>query len=223
MSLESGDVLVLAQKIVSKSEGRVRSLAGVAPSARAREVAAACGKDPRLVELVLAESTEILRVAPDVLIARHRCGYVMANAGIDRSNTGSRGDRDDLVLLLPEDPDASALALRERLAALCGVAPGVVVSDSFGRPWRLGTVNVALGVAGLPALVDQRGQVDRDGRTLLVTQIAVADAIAAGAGLAMGEAAESTPIALVRGYDCASVPPGTGRALLRPRREDLFA
>jgi coenzyme F420-0:L-glutamate ligase/coenzyme F420-1:gamma-L-glutamate ligase len=211
---------VFAQKVVSKAEGRFRDLADTVPSIRAQEIAALCGKDPRLVELVLQESSEVVRVAPNVLITRHRCGYVMANAGIDRSNTGAAPDA-ATVLLLPEDPDASARALRDRLAAHSGVAPGVIVSDSFGRPWRLGTVNVALGVCGLPAVVDQRGGRDRDGRTLLVTQVAVADAIAAGAGLALGEATEGTPMVHVRGF-ASHAACGDGRALVRPDHEDLF-
>jgi coenzyme F420-0:L-glutamate ligase/coenzyme F420-1:gamma-L-glutamate ligase len=154
-----------------------------------------------------------------VLITRHRCGFVMANAGIDRSNTGSGSD--DTVLLLPVDADASARHLRAALQVRCGTAPGVIVSDSFGRPWRHGTVNVALGVAGLPALVDMRGGRDRDGRTLQVTQVALADAVAAGAGLVMGEATESAPIVLVRGIVTAA-PDTDGQALIRPPHEDLF-
>lgn len=221
VTLEHDDVLVFAQKIVSKAEGRWRSLAPVVPSSRAQELSARCGKDPRLVELVLQESTEVVRVAPGVLITRHRLGYVMANAGIDRSNTGAAADA-DVVLLLPEDPDASARALREGLRARCGVAPAVIVSDSFGRPWRLGTVNVALGVAGLPALLDLRGGTDRDGRTLLMTQVAVADALAAGAGLALGEATEGTPLVHVRGF-VAHAAATDARVLLRPPHEDLFA
>jgi coenzyme F420-0:L-glutamate ligase/coenzyme F420-1:gamma-L-glutamate ligase len=218
--LQPGDVVVFAQKIVSKAEGRSVRLRDVQPSARAEEIAARCLKDPRLVELVLAESTDVVRVAPNVLITRQRRGYVMANAGIDHSNTGAAADA-DCVLLLPLDPDASARALCMALAARTGVAPGVIVSDSFGRPWRLGTVNVALGVAGLPALVDMRGEVDRDGRTLQVTQVALADAIAAGAGLAMGEATEGAPIVLVRGVVTAA-PHNDGRALIRAANEDLF-
>ena len=221
LALRDDDVLVFAQKIVSKAEGRRRDLADVAPSPRARELAARCEKDPRLVELVLAESTEVVRVAPGVLITRHRLGCVMANAGIDRSNTGADADA-GVVLLLPEDPDASAQALRDGLRDRCGAAPGVIVSDSFGRPWRLGTVNVALGVAGLPALVDLRGGVDRDGRTLLMTQVAVADALAAGAGLALGEATEGTPLVHVRGF-AAATSGGAASALVRSRHEDLFA
>jgi coenzyme F420-0:L-glutamate ligase/coenzyme F420-1:gamma-L-glutamate ligase len=219
LALAPGDVLVYAQKIVSKAEGRCVSLRDVQPSARAHEIAAQCLKDARLVELVLAESSAVVRVAPNVLITRHRCGFVMANAGIDRSNTGSGSD--DTVLLLPVDADASARHLRAALQVRCGTAPGVIVSDSFGRPWRHGTVNVALGVAGLPALVDMRGGRDRDGRTLQVTQVALADAVAAGAGLVMGEATESAPIVLVRGIVTAA-PDTDGQALIRPPHEDLF-
>ena len=220
ISLEPTDVLVFAQKIVSKAEGRTRRLSDVRPTPRALELAASCGKDPRLVELVLQESTAIVRVASNVLITRHRLGYVMANAGIDQSNTGA-GPDGDAVLLLPENPDATARRVRVALEASSGIAPGVIISDSFGRPWRLGTVNVALGVAGLPALVDLRGRLDRDGRTLQMTQVAVADAIAAGAGLAMGEAAENTPIVLVRGFRSVA-PRNDSRALIRPTQEDLF-
>lgn len=220
LELCRGDVLVFAQKIVSKAEDRFVNLREVQPSARAHEIARQCLKDARLVELVLAESVAVVRVAPNVLITRHRCGFVMANAGIDRSNTGSGAD--DIVLLLPADPDASARKLRAALQGHYGVAPGVIVSDSFGRPWRYGTVNIALGVAGLPALVDMRGSQDRDGRTLLVTQVAMADAIAAGAGLAMGETTEGAPIVLVRGVVTAAAPDTDGQALIRPPHEDLF-
>ena len=220
LQLRVDDVLVIAQKVVSKAENRWRRLDDVVPGAEALALAARCGKDARLVELVLQESSAVVRVAPNVLITRHRRGYVMANAGIDHSNTGP-GLHGEAVLLLPEDPDASAHRLRSALHARCGVAPGVIVSDSFGRPWRLGTVNVALGVAGLPALVDLRGAPDRDGRTLQMTQVAVADALAAGAGLAMGEATEGTPVVLVRGYVAAAAC-NDGQALIRAVDEDLF-
>lgn len=220
ITLASDDALVVAQKIVSKAEGRLVRLADVRPSARAAAIAAQCLKDPRLVELVLAESSELVRVAPHVLIARHRLGYVLANAGIDRSNTGAAADS-AVVLLLPEDPDASAARLRAAVAARTGVAPAVIVSDSFGRPWRIGTVNVALGVAGLAAVVDLRGRPDRDGRTLEVSQVALADAVAAGAGLVMGEATEGCPLVLVRGL-APALPHRDGQALLRPLAEDLF-
>jgi coenzyme F420-0:L-glutamate ligase/coenzyme F420-1:gamma-L-glutamate ligase len=220
LELRADDVVVVAQKVVSKAEGRWRKLDEVLPGAEAVAVAARCGKDARLVELVLQESSEVVRVAPNVLITRHRRGWVMANAGIDHSNTG-RGPHDESVLLLPEDPDASARRMRSALQARYGVAPGVIVSDSFGRPWRLGTVNVAIGVAGLPALIDLRGAPDRDGRTLQMTQVAVADALAAGAGLVMGEATEGTPVVLVRGY-VAAVTCNDGQSLIRAVDEDLF-
>lgn len=218
ISLEAGDVLVVAQKAVSKAEDRFVDLRTIEPSTAAIEVAGRANKDPRFVEVVLRESSSVIRVARNVLITRHRRGFVMANAGIDQSNVG-RGEH--TVLLLPVDPDASAAALRCAIAARCSVAPGVIISDSFGRAWRLGVVNIALGVAGFPAIVDLRGHPDRDGWVLQVTQVAVADAIAAAAGLVMGEAADGTPIVLVRGVG-VSAPDGSGQALIRPEAEDLF-
>jgi coenzyme F420-0:L-glutamate ligase/coenzyme F420-1:gamma-L-glutamate ligase len=211
------DILVVAQKIVSKAEDRFVDLGTVEVSERARELAAVTRKDPRLVELVLAESTEVLRAKPNVLIVRHRLGFVMANAGVDRSNVGGH----DRALLLPRDPDASAATLRTSLAARLGVAIGVVVADSFGRAWRNGVTNVAIGAAGLPALIDRRGALDRHGRALEVTEIAFADLVASAAGLLIGEAAESCPAALVHGlsWRAASVP---ASALIRPLAEDLF-
>jgi len=201
-TLRDFDVLVVAQKIVSKAEGRRTSLADFAPSARALELARVCGKDPRLVEAVLSESSDVLRVAPNVLIVRHRLGFVMAQPG-----TQPRG--------------GSVGRLRAGLRASFGAAVGVVISDSFGRPWRLGTTNVALGSAGLPALWDRRGEKDREGRTLEVTQVAYADAIASAAGLVMGEGNESVPCALVRGLHwTARERPAS--ELLRPLHEDLF-
>lgn len=223
ITLRAGDALVVAQKVVSKSEGRVVDLATVTPSARAVELAARVRKDPRFVEVVLAESSAVVRAVPDILITRHRQGFVMANAGIDRSNLP--GAEDDLVLLLPEDCDASARRLREGLTTVAfvpdGVAPAVVISDSFGRPWRQGTVNVALGVAGMPAVRDHRGGFDREGRVLQTTQVALADALAAAAGLVMGETTESTPVVLARGLDFSG-PLADGRSLIRPPDEDLF-
>jgi coenzyme F420-0:L-glutamate ligase/coenzyme F420-1:gamma-L-glutamate ligase len=213
--LESGDLLVVAQKIVSKSEGRQVRLATVEPSAAACELAPRVRKDPRFVELVLRESVAVVRAVPDILITRHRCGWVMANAGIDRSNIL---DADESVLLLPADCDGAARRLREALAP---VRPAVIISDSFGRPWREGTVNVALGVAGYPALRDLRGTRDRHGRVLQTTRIASADAVAAGAGLLMGEADEGTPVVLVRGLDFSG-PLADGQALLRSPEGDLF-
>jgi coenzyme F420-0:L-glutamate ligase/coenzyme F420-1:gamma-L-glutamate ligase len=214
-----GDIIVVTQKIVSKAEGRFVDLADVTPGGHAVELAEITRKDPRLVELVLSESSEIVRAAPGVLITRHKLGLVMANAGIDRSNTGRAiGEK---VLLLPLDPDLSAEALALELEARCGTRPAVVISDSFGRPWRHGVVSVAIGVAGLPALLDRRGDLDRDGRPLEVTQIALGDVIATAAGLATGEGAESIPAVLLRGY----ANPGAARPatdLVRPLAEDLF-
>jgi coenzyme F420-0:L-glutamate ligase/coenzyme F420-1:gamma-L-glutamate ligase len=224
--LQHGDALVVAQKIVSKAVGRCADLATVEPSARAVDLAAKVQKDPRFVEVVLSESTEVVRAAPGVLVTRHRLGFVMANAGIDRSNVpaGDAARPEDTVLLLPLDCDGSAARLRARIAALgpLGAAePAVVISDSFGRPWRQGVVNVALGAAGLPALRDLRGGTDREGRTLQMTQVAVADAVAAVAGLVMGEADEGTPVVHVRGLDISG-PLTDVQSLIRPPEEDLF-
>jgi coenzyme F420-0:L-glutamate ligase / coenzyme F420-1:gamma-L-glutamate ligase len=211
------DVLVVAQKVVSKAENRFVDLNEVRPSPEAIRLAAVTRKDPRLVELVLGESTEVLRSKPDVLIVRHRMGYVMANAGIDRSNVGGA----DRVLLLPENPDASAGALRSSLATLLGTEMGIVICDSFGRPWRKGVTNVALGSAGLPALIDRRGESDRNGRRLEVTEVAFADLIASAAGLVMGEGAEGVPAALLRGL-AWTASDRSASSLIRPLAEDLF-
>lgn len=213
------DVLVVTQKILSKAEGRMVALADVTPDAEAQALAAKVRKDPRLVALVQAESCAVVRAVPGVLITRHRTGHVMANAGIDQSNLGP--GRTDHALLLPADPDASAAQLRDALATRLGRAPAIVISDSFGRPWRYGVVNVAIGAAGLPALIDRRGEQDRDGRRLEVTQVALADAIASAAGLVTGEGAESVPAALVRGvrWNAPDVP---AAAIVRPPHEDLF-
>jgi coenzyme F420-0:L-glutamate ligase/coenzyme F420-1:gamma-L-glutamate ligase len=213
------DILVVAQKVVSKAENRYVDLATVQPSSRARDLAAAADKDPRLVEVILSESDEVIRVKPGVIVVAHRLGFVMANAGIDRSNLGPLdGER---VLLLPRDPDATAEFLRRALEGRYGIPLGVIVSDSFGRAWRNGVVNVALGAAGLPALIDARGRHDRDGRSLEVTQIAFADAVAAGAALVMGEGDEGTPVVLVRGA-FPDAPVHFAAALIRPKAEDLF-
>lgn len=210
---DTGGVLVVTQKIVSKAEDRYVDLRLVTPSAAAAALAERTRKDPRLVELVLAESSEIVRAVPHVLITRHRSGHVMANAGIDQSNLGDGGE--NRALLLPVDADASAAALHAALGM------PVVIADSFGRPWRYGTVNVAIGASGLPSLVDQRGDTDRDGRILQVTQIALADMIASAAGLAMGEAAEGIPAAIVHGIGW-SADARPAAALVRPLSEDLF-
>lgn len=214
------DVLVLTQKIVSKSERRFLRLSEVEPGAEAIELAGITGKDPRLVEAILRESSNVVRAVPGVLITRHRSGHVMANAGIDQSNLG-RSD-DDVVLLLPLDADASAQSLHSALGRLLPHVPAIVISDSFGRPWRYGVTQVAIGAHGFPALVDRRGQIDRDGRRLEVTQIALADLVASAAGLVMGEAAEGIPAALVRGLDLRAGPHCRAAAIVRPIEEDLF-
>ena len=215
-----GDIVVVAQKIVSKAEGRVFDLASVTPSARAQELAAVTGKDPRLVELVLSESTEVLRAKKNVIIVAHRLGLVMANAGIDQSNVEAKGSA-EMALLLPEDPDASAARLKVRLEAHFGVALGVVISDSFGRAWRLGTTGIAIGAAGVPSLIDQRGETDLNGRVLMVTETAFADSVAAAAVLVMGEAAEGTPAALVR-TAVRQAPEKPASVLVRAKDEDMF-
>ena len=213
-------VVVVAQKVVSKAEGRCVFLDEVSASPRALELAAVTGKLPALVELVLQDSTAIVRAAPGVLIARHRLGFVVANAGIDQSNVRSPDGR-SVALLLPLDPEDSARRIRARLTPDGSAGPAVIVSDSFGRPWRKGVVNVALGSAGLPALIDWRGKPDRYGRQLQSTEVAFADALAAAAGLVMGEAAESTPCVLIEGARWDAPEIGASR-LVRPLSEDLF-
>lgn len=222
LRLMNGDILVVAQKIVSKAEGRFRQLQEFQPGSEALRIAAITGKDPRLVELILSESDAVIRAARDVLIVRHKLGLVMANAGIDRSNVPKSPDGDERLLLLPADPDASAAALREQLRRHRDIeALGVLISDSFGRPWRQGVVNVAIGAAGLPVLIDRRGETDREGRRLEMTEVAFGDAVCAAAALALGEAAEGVPVAVVRGLRwAASTQKAT--ALLRPLAQDLF-
>jgi coenzyme F420-0:L-glutamate ligase/coenzyme F420-1:gamma-L-glutamate ligase len=218
----AGDILAVSQKIVSKAEGRWRPFASVEPSRQALALAERTSKDPRLVELVLAESSAVLRAVPGVLIVRHRLGFVLANAGIDQSNVGPRAEPG--ALLLPSDPDASAAGLRAALQQKAGWAPAVLICDSFGRAWRRGVVGTAIGAAGLACLEDQRGRPDREGRLLQVTEVARADALAAMAGLAMGEASEGCPLALIRG--AAAVPEGSqaqsAGVLVRPIDQDLF-
>jgi coenzyme F420-0:L-glutamate ligase / coenzyme F420-1:gamma-L-glutamate ligase len=217
---EDGDVLVVAQKIVSKAEGRYVEIAAVRPSERAVALAAELDKDPRFVEVVLSESKRVVRHRPGLLIVEHRLGLVMANAGIDHSNvaTENGGER---VLLLPLDPDGSARALREYLLATFAARVGVIISDSFGRPWRKGTVGVAIGTAGLPAFVDLRGHPDLFERPLQVTETGFADEIAAAAGLLMGQANEGVPMVLVRGLSWTA-PEVPATALVRPAEHDLF-
>jgi len=213
----------VAQKIVSKAEDRYVDLASIEPSAAAREIAQRCLKDPRLVELVLRESTEVVRVAPNVLIVRHRLGFVVANAAIDQSNLPENHERGERALLLPANPDASAQALREGLENRYGVQLAVLISDSFGRPWRMGVCGVCVGCSGLNPLIDMRGTLDRSGRPLQVTQIAVADQLCATATLVCGEGAEGRPIVIARGVPPAYFAAGRGADdLVRPLTQDLF-
>ena len=211
--LEPGDVLVVAQKAVSKVEGRVVELAGITPSDRARELAGAT--DPRRLEVILQEAREILRVRPPLVIAQTRHGFVCASAGVDASN--AKGP--DTLILLPVDPDGSAASLRRALLERTGVEIGVVISDSFGRAWRRGTTDVALGVAGVTALVDLSGQRDSAGYELHATEIAVADEIAGAAQLVMGKT-DGIPAAIVRGLQLSG--DGRGSDLVMPRERDLF-
>lgn len=214
-SLQTGDVVVVAQKVVSKSEGRLVELSSVTPSEEARRIAPGlvAGPDPRVVQVVLDESVRVLR-SERALITETRHGFVSANSGVDHSNVGA-----GVLALLPANPDASAERIRTRLSELTGAEVGVIVSDTFGRPWRLGIVNVALGVAGLPALVDLRGSLDDAGQPLRATVLAVADEIAASAGLVMGKT-RRTPAVIVRGLSLSGT--GSGRDLIRPAGEDLF-
>jgi coenzyme F420-0:L-glutamate ligase / coenzyme F420-1:gamma-L-glutamate ligase len=217
---EAGDVLVVAQKIVSKAENRFVDVTTVTPSAAAEKLAAETKKDARICEVVLSESKRIVRHRENLIIAEHRLGWVMANAGIDHSNVAP-GDGHERVLLLPIDPDASARALREQLVAAYGVPIAVIISDSFGRPFRRGTVGIALGSAGLPAIIDWRGHPDLFGRTLEVTETGFADEIAAAASLVMGQADEAMPMVLVHGLTWTA-PEADASALVRPPEHDLF-
>jgi coenzyme F420-0:L-glutamate ligase/coenzyme F420-1:gamma-L-glutamate ligase len=232
ITLQDGDILVLAQKIVSKAEGRLVNLATVYPSTKAVVYAAETEKDPRLVELILRESNQVLRTRPGLIIVEHRRGFVCANAGIDHSNVsppetsqvsqnlGSL-ETDDWVLLLPENPDASAAALRAYLEARTGTRLGVMIIDSHGRAWRNGTVGICIGLSGLPGLADLRGQPDLFGYQLRVTEVGVADELAAAASLVMGQVAEGTPVVHVRGFPYP-LREAELNELLRSKEKDLF-
>jgi coenzyme F420-0:L-glutamate ligase/coenzyme F420-1:gamma-L-glutamate ligase len=219
-TLQAGDVLVLAQKIVSKSEDRYVHLNGVEPSDHARALAAQADKDPRIVELILRESVEVLRVRKGAIIVQHRNGYVHAHAGIDQSNIESRAD-DPRVLLLPENPDASAAQLRGELKTRTGVDVAVIINDSAGRAWRNGVIGFALGSAGLVTVENRIGTRDLFGRPLEITEIAVADELAAAASFLMGQAAEGAPVVLIRGADITVAEAGSA-ALIRAPHQDLF-
>lgn len=220
--LEDGDILVLGQKIVSKAENRMVRLADVVPSSRATEIARQTQKDPRLIELILQESKRIVRMRPGLIIVEHRLGFVCANAGIDHSNVAGPGDpSDESVLLLPANPDSSAARIRQELELQSGHRLGVLINDSHGRAWRLGTVGVCIGLSGIPPLMDERGWTDLFGYRLQATVVGVADELAAAASLIMGQAAEGTPVVHVRGFPF-ELREGQLGELLRPADQDLF-
>jgi len=226
--LEDGDILVIAQKIVSKAEGRLVNLRDVQPSPRAYQYAEQVGKDARIVELILGESKQVLRTRPGVMIVEHRLGFICASAGIDHSNVGNPQSRqgegtesEDWVLLLPENPDASAHRLRQSLEASSQRQLGVLIIDSHGRAWRLGTVGVAIGLSGMPGLVDMRGWRDMFGYELQITQVGAADELASAASILMGQASEGTPVVHVRGFPHL-LREGSLEELLRPAEQDLF-
>lgn len=235
IALEDGDILVVTSKIVSKAEGRMVDLATVTPSERAQELARQADKDPRVVELLLQESAEILRVRVGTIIVEHRLGFVCANAGIDHSNVEPRSNDfsrstpttevvttwDEYVLLLPLDPDASARAIRKKIESKTGKRIGVMIIDSHGRAWRIGTVGACIGLSGIPALVDERGWKDLFGYELKITVVGAADELAAAASLVMGQAAEGTPAAHVRGFPYP-LREGSMKELLRPKDQDMF-
>jgi coenzyme F420-0:L-glutamate ligase/coenzyme F420-1:gamma-L-glutamate ligase len=220
ITLQDRDVIVIAQKIISKAEGRTRNLSGVEPSPHAMEAAAKSHKNPAVVELIASESQELMRVVPGVVIARNNKGHVLANAGIDASNIAP--GQHDSVLLWPENPDASARTLRDGLEARFDVRLAVIISDSLGRAWRMGTMGTAIGVSGMKPVRDRRGEKDLFGRTLESTVIGVADEIAAAASLVIGEGAEGTPAVIVRGAHYDADDEAAIDALIRPLEQDLF-
>lgn len=222
IGLQDGDVVVLAQKIVSKSEGRYVDLRTISPSAEAERLAESVRKDPRLVEVILSESREVMRTVPGTIIVRHRLGFVLANAGIDQSNLPrGEGTAAEEVLLLPVDPDGSAAKLRDRLQRRIGVRLAVLIIDSIGRAWRNGTCGTTIGAAGIETLRDLRGQPDLFGRRLETSELGFADEIAAAASLTMGQAAEGRPVVIVRGLDWSESPQSAAN-LVRPVESDLF-
>jgi coenzyme F420-0:L-glutamate ligase/coenzyme F420-1:gamma-L-glutamate ligase len=225
MELQEDDILVIAQKIVSKAEGRTVNLVTITPSARATELAKQTEKDARLVELILQESNEVLRTRIGAIIVEHRLGFVCANAGIDHSNVDtsllSGEDPEGWVLLLPQDPDLSSRMMRNEIKSLTGKSIGILIIDSHGRAWRNGTVGTAIGMSGIPGLEDLRGKADLFGYTLQVTTVGVADELAAAASLVMGQANEGTPVVHVRGFPYP-LREGSLKELIRPKDQDLF-
>lgn len=220
-SLLPGDIIVIAQKIVSKAEGRLVRLADIQPGQRAIELAETIGKDPRVVQVVLDDSKDILRVRRGLLVVEQRSGWVCANAGVDRSNVQPDGESDYLALL-PADADVSAEAIRQRLTELTGVTPAVIINDSHGRAWRIGTVGVAIGNAGLPPTWDQRGLHDLFGYELVSSEECIADELAAAASLIMGQSDEGRPVVIIRGYQPPKLPPAPARTIQRPAAMDAF-
>jgi len=232
ITLQDNDILVIAQKVISKAEGRTVNLTTITPSSRALEFAQTTQKDPRLLELILQESNKVMRTRLGMIIVEHRLGFVCANAGIDHSNVSapesSRDfeslewlDSEDWVLLLPENPDQSALQIREKIERVTGTHIGVLIIDSHGRAWRQGTVGITIGISGMPGLVDLRGEADLNGRILQITQVGAADELAAAASLVMGQAAEGTPVVHVRGFPY-QLREANLSELLRPKDQDLF-
>jgi coenzyme F420-0:L-glutamate ligase / coenzyme F420-1:gamma-L-glutamate ligase len=222
VELHNDDILVIAQKIVSKAEGRMVNITTVIPSARALELADESKKDARVVELMLQESNEVLRVRVGTIIVEHKLGFVCANAGIDHSNVhGGGNEKEEYVLLLPEDPDKSARNIREQIKQKTGVNVGVMIIDSHGRAWRNGTVGICIGLSGIPALMDERGWKDLFGYTLQITVVGIADELAAAASLMMGQAAEGIPAVHVRGFPYP-LGEGTLKELIRPKNQDMF-
>jgi len=222
IDLQNDDILVIAQKIVSKAEGRMVNLATVTPSLRAVELAEKSKKDARVVELMFQESNEVLRIRVGTIIVEHKLGFVCANAGIDHSNVhGGGNEEEEFVLLLPEDPDKSARNIREQIKQKTGVNVGVMIIDSHGRAWRNGTVGICIGLSGIPALMDERGWKDLFGYTLQITVVGIADELAAAASLMMGQAAEGIPAVHVRGFPYP-LGEGTLKELIRPKNQDMF-
>ncbi len=220
-ALADGDILVVAQKIFSKAQDRYAKLSDVVPSPRAQKLGLEIDKDPRIVELILSEANEIVRYRPGVLIVEHKLGFVMANAGIDASNVAEDGDEDDRVLLLPINPDGDCARMRAEIRERAGVDVAVIMNDSVGRAWRSGTVGIAIGVAGLPAILDLRGEHDMFGRPLKTSIVGIADEIAAAASVLQGQADEGAPAVVIRGY-AVEGEPTTAQALVRDKSEDLF-
>ncbi len=218
LSLQPGDIIACAQKIISKAESRYARLQDVAPGPEAEDWARRTGKDPRLVQVTLDESNHVLRFRPNLLVVEHNLGMVMANAGIDQSNIDGAGEQ---VLLLPQDPDRSAEALAEGLEALTGVRPAVLITDSVGRAWRIGTAGIAIGASGIRSVNDIRGEEDMMGRELKVSIVGHGDQLAAAACIAMGEGAEGTPVVLIRGLPVEPAPLPAA-ALVRPAEDDMF-